>query len=45
MKIMRSFRVDESLWRRAQLKAIEEDKTVTDVLLASLREYVKEPNV
>lgn len=38
----RSVRIDDVLWSAAKTKADEEGRTVTDVLLRALREYVAE---
>lgn len=41
MKKARSVRVSDALWYKVQLKAKEEDKTVSQVITDFLREYVK----
>lgn len=41
MKKIRSVRVSDSLWFKAKLKAKEEDRTVSEVIIEFLREYVK----
>jgi len=40
--MIRSFRVADDLWHKAKLKAIEQDTTITAVLVQALREFVKE---
>lgn len=41
MKKARSIRVSDALWYKVKLKATEEDKTVSQVIVDFLREYVK----
>lgn len=41
MKKIRSVRVSDSLWYKVKLKAKQEDKTVSEVIVDYLREYVK----
>ena len=41
MKKIRSVRVSDALWYKVKLKAKEEDKTVSEVIVEHLREYVK----
>lgn len=41
MKKIRSVRVSDSLWFKVKLKAKQEDKTVSEVIVDYLREYVK----
>jgi hypothetical protein len=41
MKKARSVRVSDSLWFKVKLKAKEEGKTVSEVIVEHLREYVK----
>lgn len=38
----RSFRPDPQLWEAAKTKAAAEGKTITDVLNAALRKYVRQ---
>ena len=40
---VRGIRVDDELWHAAQDKASAEGRTMTDVLVAYLRRYVKTP--
>ena len=37
----RSIRISEALWVAAQIKAAENEETVTDVLIRALERYVK----
>lgn len=39
----RVLRVEESLWRAAQLKAASEGRTLTSVIVAYLKRYVAAP--
>lgn len=39
----RSVRVDDDLWRQAKAKAASEGRTVSDVVVAALRRYVRKP--
>lgn len=41
MKKIRSVRVSDSLWHKVKLKARQEDRTVSEVIVDYLREYVK----
>jgi predicted HicB family RNase H-like nuclease len=41
MKKIRSVRVSEQLWRRAQAKAKAEGKTISEVIVDFLKEFVK----
>jgi predicted HicB family RNase H-like nuclease len=41
MKKIRSIRVSEQLWRKAQAKACAEGKTVSEAINDFLKEYVK----
>lgn len=41
MKKIRSVRVSDSLWYKVKLKAKEEDRTVSEVIVDYLRDYVK----
>lgn len=41
MKKIRSVRVSDALWTKVQAKAKQEDKTVSEVIVEHLREYVK----
>lgn len=41
MKKIRSVRVSDVLWTKVQAKAKQEDKTVSEVIVEHLREYVK----
>jgi macrodomain Ter protein organizer (MatP/YcbG family) len=41
MKKIRSIRVSEQLWRRAMAKARSQDKTVSEVIVDFLKEFVK----
>ena len=41
MEKPRSIRVSDALWYKVKLKAAEEDKTVTQVVINALRDYVK----
>ena len=36
-----SVNLDEDLWRRARMRAIEEDTTVSELVERTLREYLK----
>lgn len=42
MKKARSIRVSDLLWAKVKHKAKQEDKTVTQVVINALRDYVKE---
>jgi predicted HicB family RNase H-like nuclease len=37
----RTIRVSEELWTATKVKAAEENRTVTDVIISALKEYVK----
>lgn len=37
----RSVRIDDALWTAAKAKAAEEGRSVSDVVVAALRRYVK----
>ncbi len=41
MKKIRSVRVSDALWLKVQAKAKSEDKTVSEVIVEHLREYIK----
>ena len=41
MKKIRSVRVSDSLWVKVQAKAKEEERSVSEVIVEHLREYVK----
>jgi predicted transcriptional regulator len=41
MKKARSIRVSDALWVKVKLKARQEDKTVSQIVVDFLREYVK----
>jgi hypothetical protein len=41
VKKIRSVRVSDALWYKVKLKAKQEDKTVSEVIVEHLREYVK----
>lgn len=41
MKKIRSVRVSDSLWFKVKLKAKEEERSVSEVIVDYLREYVK----
>jgi macrodomain Ter protein organizer (MatP/YcbG family) len=41
MKKIRSIRVSEQLWRKAMAKAKSEGKTVSEVIVDFLKEFVK----
>lgn len=41
MKKARSIRVSDALWFKVKLKARQEDKTVSQIVVDFLREYVK----
>lgn len=41
---MRAFRVNDDIWRRAQLKAAEDGLTISDILRYALRQYIAEPS-
>lgn len=41
MKKPRSIRVSDALWFKVKLKAQEEDRTVTEIVINALRDYVK----
>ena len=41
MKKARSVRVSDALWHKVKLKAKEEDKTVSEIIVEHLRDYVK----
>lgn len=41
MKKIRSVRVSDSLWHKVKNKAKAEDKTVSEVIVEHLRDYVK----
>ncbi len=41
MKKQRSIRVSDALWYKVKMKAIEEDRTITEVIITALRDYVK----
>lgn len=38
----RTIRVEESLWQSVKVKAAEQDRTVTDVIISALKEFVEE---
>jgi predicted HicB family RNase H-like nuclease len=38
----RTVRVEESLWQAAKLKAAEQKRTVTDVIITALKEFISE---
>ena len=38
---LRTVRVDDELWQAVQAKAAEEGRTVSDVIRAALRRYLK----
>jgi hypothetical protein len=37
----RTIRVSDAIWDAVKLKAAEEKRTVTDVIVSALREYLK----
>jgi len=39
MKSMKSFRCDDELWNVVKIKAIKEDKNVTQIITLALRKY------
>lgn len=41
MKKIRSVRISDALWYKVKLKAKEEDRSVSDVIIYYLREYIK----
>lgn len=41
MKKIRSVRVSDALWAKVQKKAKEEERSVSEVIVEHLREYVK----
>lgn len=41
MKKIRSVRVSDSLWFKVKLKAKEEERSVSEVIVDYLREYIK----
>jgi hypothetical protein len=41
MKKIRSVRVSDALWLKVQAKAKSEEKTVSEVIVEHLREYIK----
>ena len=41
MKKIRSVRISDALWYKVKLKAKEEDRSVSEVIIYYLREYIK----
>lgn len=41
MKKIRSVRVSDALWFKVKLKAKEEERSVSEVIVEYLREYIK----
>jgi len=37
-----SFRIPKDLYKKAKLKAIEEDKTITEIIIECLKRYVEQ---